>query len=107
MNHKQTKAQQIADCIQIAAVYYRTTPEAILSQNYSVPDAAKDARHILWWHFYSCGMSYEAIGNLPWKRSYETIRRGARRAALMLVDRHHFVVARLPRIQTTLVISNV
>lgn len=103
---KQLKAQKIAECLNLVSQYYNTPIHAILSESCYASQNTRDARHLLWWHMHDCGMSYEAIGKLPWKKSHDTVYKGVRRAALNLVEKNECLMTRLPRIPTTFTISN-
>lgn len=102
---KATRSQQIAKCIEIVAKYFNVDPIKVMTAFSNPSKGISHARNLIWYHLHECGMAYHAIGRI-WKLSETTIQKRARQGSIALSPEDILILKTLPRISTSLTISN-
>ncbi len=100
------KADAIARCVNIVAHHFDIDPFQLAKPQGKPHPMASIARQCLWYHLHACGMSWRDIGEI-WKRSVTIVQEGARMGCLRLDDKDRSMMARLPRIPSSLNIQHV
>lgn len=102
---KSTRAQEIAETIEIVAKYFSVDANKVLTSFAPKNQDVSRARILVWYHLHKCGMSFGSIARVFGKLSPDNVARRVRYGVLSLSDEDQLVLATLPRIQTTLEIS--
>lgn len=99
---KQARGVAIAKCIELAAYYFNTTVADVMSSTCKKNAPPHLARQMIYLHLYRSGMGYLAIGKLFGRKSEDPIRRGVKRAMMVLEDKHQALLRGFPKIPSTL-----
>ena len=103
--HKLTKANAIAICAKAIGNHVGVRADRVASRAETKAKDILEARSLLIYHLYDCGMSYAAIGRLM-NRSIANVReREAVGAVLCMNPDTMACMESLPRIPTTLLIT--
>ncbi len=102
---KLAKIAIILECNQAIADYFKVPADHIISESPRKGTRIQDARALLAYHLYDCGMSFESIARLL-MRSVDHIRRIESAGAIRMMGKDKDLLATLPRIPSTLEISN-
>jgi len=105
ITHKQTKADQIARCASVIGDFFEVPADHIISPLPRKGNRLQNARSLLTYHLYSCGMSFTAICRLL-GRSIDTVRRMESAGAIQCMGKAKEIVEGLPRIASTLEITS-
>lgn len=97
-----TKAQQIAETIEIVAKYFSVDPNKVLTSFAPKNQAVARARILVWYHLHKCGMSFAAIARIFGKLSEDNVARRVKYGVLSLSEKDQRLIDSLPRIQTSI-----
>ena len=104
---KQTKANAIIECALAIGNFYEVPADHIVSRLRQKGRRTQNARSLLTWHLYACGMSFDAIGRIL-GYSPNTVRRMESAGALSAsTGAIKALVGILPRIPTTMTTTGV
>jgi hypothetical protein len=104
---KQAKADQIVQCSIAIGKYFRVRAQDIASKSKTQSPSIMDARALLIYHLYDCGMGYAPIGKMM-GRSVSRVRHLESAGAVLCMNPATMAcVKALPRIPSTLTITAV
>jgi len=104
---KTSKAETIAECINIVAKYFNCNPSKVLTSFGSKTASVTNARHLIWYHLYKCGMSYNSIGRIFGGIAGETIQRKTKQGVILLDEEELIILATLPKVGNSIIFSNI
>jgi hypothetical protein len=96
-----TKAQQIAKCVEIVAKYHNLDPTKVYQSFSSAHPPMRRSRCMIWYHLHDCGMSFDSIARL-FRLSYDAVQRSTRQGSISFTEEERLLISTLPRIQSTL-----
>ena len=106
MTPKQIRAGQIAQIVACLADHYAIPAHKIIDRSDCKQIKVNSARVLLVYHLYECGMSFDAVARLQ-GRDTDTIRTHYARGKNIVLGGMRDFVDELPRITTTLELTNI
>ena len=101
MTPKQIRAGQIAQIVQCIADHYSIPATKIVDRKDYKLRKVSSARHLLAYHLYECGMSFDAIAKLQ-ARDIHTVQFHYGEGKKLVLNGLRDFVDELPRVTTTL-----
>ena len=102
---KRHRAELITRCIVAIAEHCGVKPEQLVSETPWKGRALQEAKGLLAYHLYACGMSFESIARVM-RRSVDHVRRLEGQGAIRMMGDDRKLIDSLPKIPTTLEIVN-
>ena len=101
---KRLKADTIARCTEIIAEHHEINPVRIFTETQVKCPKIREARSILMYHLYECGMTFDRVAKLV-SRSPDFCRRSINQSSISLMDDDRELLASLPMIPRSLEIT--